>query len=41
MEAATGDSADFIRSITEAETGFGYWLRYLPPRTTRTRRSLP
>jgi hypothetical protein len=29
MEAAPGDSADFIRSITEAETGFGYWCRYL------------
>jgi len=29
MEVATGDSADFIRSITKAETGFGYWWRYL------------
>ena len=29
MEAATGDSADFARSITEIDTGFGYWWRYL------------
>jgi hypothetical protein len=25
MEAATGDSADFARSITEIDTDFGYW----------------
>ena len=30
MEAATGDSADFARSITEADTEFGYWWRYQP-----------
>jgi hypothetical protein len=29
MEAATGDSADFARSITEIDTDFGYWWRYL------------
>jgi hypothetical protein len=28
MEAATGDSADFARSITETDTEFGYWWRY-------------
>jgi hypothetical protein len=28
MEAATGDSVDFARSITEADTEFGYWWRY-------------
>jgi hypothetical protein len=29
MEAATGDSADFARSITAIDTDFGYWWRYL------------
>src|ERR1700760_2100020 len=31
MEAATGDSADFARSITEIDTDFGYWWCYQPP----------
>ena len=30
MEAATGDSADFARSITEIDTDFGYWWCYQP-----------
>jgi hypothetical protein len=30
MEAATGESADFARAITEADTEFGYWWRYQP-----------
>src|SRR5580704_7066715 len=30
MEAATGESADFARAITEADTPFGYWWRYQP-----------
>ena len=28
MEAATGESDDFARSITEIDTSFGYWWRY-------------
>ncbi len=30
MEAATGDSADLARCITEADSDFGYWWRYQP-----------
>ena len=29
MEAATGDSADFARSIMEIDTDCGYWWCYL------------
>jgi hypothetical protein len=29
MEAATGDSADFARSITQINTEFGYWWCYV------------
>ena len=28
MQASTGDSADFARSITEIDTDFGYWWCY-------------
>jgi hypothetical protein len=30
MEAATGDSADLARCITEIDTDFGYWWCYHP-----------
>ena len=30
MEAATGDSADLARCITEIDTDFGYWCCYQP-----------
>jgi hypothetical protein len=30
VEAATGDSADLARCITEADTDSGYWWRYQP-----------
>jgi hypothetical protein len=30
MEAATHDSTDLARCITEADTQFGYWWRYEP-----------
>ena len=30
VEVATGDSADLVRCITEADTAFGYWWRYQP-----------
>ena len=30
MEAATGDSADLARCITEIATDFGYWWCYQP-----------